>query len=129
YATAMNRIYGTFETEIKNTDKIKESSLSIKGGRIAAQFNNEAPITKNINGIYTLYFRRNFIRLYEKRFLEFDFLKSFSKSWDIEVNIGFEDRHALENQTDYSVFFRSSREFESNLPKSEIGRASCRERV
>lgn len=118
YATAMNRIYGTFETGIKNTVKIKESNLRIKGGRIAAQFNNEDPITKSINGIYALYFRRNFIRLYEKRFLAFDYLKSFSKSWDIEMNIGFEDRHALDNQTDYSVFFRGSREFDSNLPQS-----------
>jgi hypothetical protein len=118
HATAINRIYGTLETAIRNTDKLGESSILLKGGRIASQFNNEDPIDRNINGIYSLYFRRNFIRLYEKRFLEIDFIKSFSKKWDVEMNIGLEDRHTLENQTDYSVFYKKSREFESNLPQS-----------
>lgn len=89
--------------------------LSVRGGSMASQFNNNEPIKKTVNTISTLFFKDNYIKLYNKEFLEGFYGQEVINGIFATGGFLYEKRKALFNTTDY-VFIKNDKDYTSNNP-------------
>ena len=96
------------------------NTWTIAGGKRISQFNKENPITPLLNEVYTLFFKRNYIKLYENYFGNITWNKRFDNDLRINADILYEDRLPVENTTDFSIFKYNNRFFSPNYPIEKI---------
>ncbi|MDT0621780.1 DUF5686 and carboxypeptidase regulatory-like domain-containing protein [Croceitalea vernalis] len=90
--------------------------LSFSAGSEAKQFNNTNPITPFGNTFVSLLFEKNFAKFYERNFSEVFYSQEITNGIYAFLNLGFEDRQALFNTTDYVLFGSDNSEYTSNNP-------------
>lgn len=100
--------------------QFNRQSLSFSGGKRVSQFNRDNPIDALTNEVYTLFFKRNFMKLYENWFGQVSFYKQLDNGLRFRAQVLYEDRLPVENTTDFS-FFRREGTFLPNHPKDLAG--------
>lgn len=110
----------TFE---RSGDGIKSgnSSWTFSGGKRVSQFNHNDPIWALYNSLYTLFDRRNYMKTYENYFGEITYNKRFDNDLRFTAGVLYEDRHPVENTTDFSIFKDKDKIFTPNYPFEKIG--------
>lgn len=106
------RILGNFYHRFNSQNY---ASLTISAGTKATQINQQEPISKLINTIATLFFKENFIKLYNKEFASVVYSQNVSNGIFASSKIEFEQRKPLSNTTDY-VTIKRNRNYTSNNP-------------
>lgn len=101
-----------FSAKLNNKSK---SYLSVYGGNIAAQFNREEPISKLVNTVSTLFFKNNFMKLYEKNYIAANFSREVFNGLNMSLGLEYSERKPLYNTTDYTVI-KSDDLYTSNNP-------------
>ncbi|WNM19009.1 DUF5686 and carboxypeptidase regulatory-like domain-containing protein [Flavobacterium capsici] len=101
-----------FSAKLNNKSK---SYLSIYGGNIATQFNREEPISKLVNTVSTLFFKNNFMKLYEKNYIAANFSREVFNGLNMSLGLEYSERKPLYNTTDYTVI-KSDDLYTSNNP-------------
>jgi hypothetical protein len=96
------------------------SSWSLAGGRRVSQFNADNPISPLVNEIYTLFFRDNYMKLYENYFGNIQYRVRFDNGLRITGSFLYEDRIPLNNTSDFSFFGSQDKEFTPNYPFEQI---------
>lgn len=91
------------------------ANISVSGGVTVEQFNNSEPISKFVNSISTLFFRNNFMKIYEKKFAQVFYGQEVTNGLYISGGLIYEKRKALLNTTNFSIV-RSSDLYTSNDP-------------
>lgn len=91
-------------------------SFSLEGGNFIEQFNPEDPIHPYVNTASSLFFRRNYMKLYEKLYGSGSYEYKPSPFFKMNAGLEWARRSSLFNQTDYSFFYRDSRSFTPNAP-------------
>jgi hypothetical protein len=91
-------------------------SWTLAGGTRIAQYNPDDPISESVNAVYTLLFRRNYMKIYESHFVEGGSATRFDNGMRLNVDARWEDRLPLYNTTDYSLFYRHDRVFTPDYP-------------
>jgi len=89
--------------------------FEIGGGKRVSQFNRANPIDPLINTTYTLYRKRNYMKIYEAWFGEVKYNGRMENGLAWRVSASYEDRLPLKNTTDYAMAKRY-REFLPNHP-------------
>lgn len=98
---------------------MRGGSVTLNYSRSSADYNLVGPVSPEINALTSLFFRRNYKKYYE------DHQISISNSIDIANGLrfiawaGYRQVSMLENTTNYSFFYRKTREYSPNLPVSE----------
>lgn len=92
------------------------SQWSLAGGKRVSQFNADNPISPRMNGIYTLFNRRNYMKIYENYFGHLTYNKHFDNDLRITADVLYEDRIPLNNTTDYSIVKDKNKIFTPNYP-------------
>ncbi|NBB88253.1 MAG: hypothetical protein GVX96_00495 [Bacteroidetes bacterium] len=100
-----------FKTGLKNPILFK-----LNGGYKLSQVPRETPISLNANQFSNLFFKNNYIRFYDQRWLGFEFQKSFG-GFDYRQNASYEQRNLVQNTSNYS-FYREDRTYDPNIPKN-----------
>lgn len=100
---------------INKFSNINQSELNISGGSRVAQFDNDEPISKLINTVSTLFFKENYMKLYERNFANFYFKREIVNGLVMNAAIDYSERKPLFNHTDY-VLIRSDKYYTSNSP-------------
>ncbi len=95
------------------TDKLR---LSLSGGSQVAQFNASEPISPIINSISTLFFERNYMKLYELNFGRIGYSQEIFNGLHLYARVGFENRKPLFNNTDYVLIPNEDVSYSSNNP-------------
>lgn len=95
---------------------IKQAKLMLYGGSFVSQINDEAPILPIVNTLETLINRRNYMKLYEKRYFKVHHESELSNGIHLKANIEYAQRSRLLNQSTYSFFYTEDRDFSSNAP-------------
>ncbi|HEY4108646.1 DUF5686 and carboxypeptidase regulatory-like domain-containing protein [Puia sp.] len=93
---------------------------SLAGGQRVVQFNPDNPISPLVNTVYTLFARRNYMKIYESRFAELSSATRFDNGMRLNVNALYEDRLPLDNTTGYSVIRYKDRLFTPNYPVEKL---------
>ena len=114
--------YGFSEEKIRATasyvrkfNNINNSILSINGGSSANQFNSNNPISNVVNTVSTLFFKNNFMKLYEKNFVSTSFGREIVNGIYVNAAAEYAERKPLYNTTDHSVI-KSDDLYTSNNP-------------
>ena len=92
--------------------------VSFTGGRYVSQWNADNPISANLNGLTTLVFERNFMKIYERQFGRLDFYYSrLADVLSVSGNLEYGQRQELANWENAKSFFNWKQyEFTPNRP-------------
>lgn len=106
------RITGDFSHRF-NT--INYATIWGSGGTKTAQFNGAEPITKFVNSISSLFFKDNYMKLYNLEFAQINYSQDVANGINLNAKVAYEQRKPLFNTTDYS-FFKKDDVYSSNNP-------------
>jgi len=110
-----------FSAKLSNKSK---TYLSVYGGNSVNQFNREEPISKLINSLSSLFFKNNFMKLYEKNFIASNFSREMFNGLDMSLGLEYSERKPLFNTTDYAVI-KSEDQYSSNHPLLPLDETSA----
>ncbi|WP_293912582.1 MULTISPECIES: DUF5686 and carboxypeptidase regulatory-like domain-containing protein [unclassified Sphingobacterium] len=89
--------------------------LTFEGGRSVEQFNPAEPIDPFLNMAYSLFSRKNYMKIYQKDFAKISYSRNLIDQIAASLSLEYADRRALFNNTDYS-FAGREHEYTSNNP-------------
>jgi hypothetical protein len=92
-----------------------QTSLSFSSGITSKDFNTMGGINIFMNSLTSLFLKRNYMKLYESRFLNLGYRSEITNGLYMNLNVGYEDRRVLTNNTNFS-FIKSSRLYTDNIP-------------
>ena len=95
--------------------KTYRSSVTLAGGKRVFQFDNNNPIRSRTNTFSTLYWERNYLKIYEAVFGRASITKGFGDGFTLGGSIQYQDRSGLENTTDYKWRDIPERFFKPNI--------------
>jgi Family of unknown function (DUF5686)/CarboxypepD_reg-like domain len=104
-----------FATDL-NGEQLSRSAWTISGGKRISQFNPDNPIGPVMNELYTLFFRDNYMKIYENYFGNLQYRKRFDNGFRITASLLYEDRLPLNNTSDFSFFGNKDKAFTPNYP-------------
>ncbi len=102
-------------------DPKKRATLSVIGGVEAKQFNAADPISKSMNTVASLYFERNYLKIYERSFVDVAYSQEVFNGLRLWGSVSYEDRKGLENTTDQTFYPKDDIVFTSNNPRDPEG--------
>ncbi|PIB37433.1 hypothetical protein BFP72_05855 [Reichenbachiella sp. 5M10] len=117
YGLASQHLYGRLDFDYSLNPK-KMSDIHLGGGHFVSQFNPSQPISPLINSLETLLNRRNYLKLYEQNFFYGQYTHELINGLFVKPSAIYTQRKQLNNESDYSLFYKNSREFTSNQPKN-----------
>ena len=89
--------------------------FELRGGRALEQINRQNPISRRLNAIMTMFFRRNYMKAYDKKFVQFSYSQDLAPAFRLSSSIDYEDRSGLSNNYDGSFFYKDTRVFTDNI--------------
>jgi hypothetical protein len=96
-------------------DRMKQRQVYIRSGMTSKDINNAGGVNTLINSITTLFMSKNYLKLYESKYITAGFRSEITNGLYLELTTGYEDRRVLANTTNYS-FIESSRLYTENIP-------------
>ncbi|MFB9077143.1 DUF5686 and carboxypeptidase regulatory-like domain-containing protein [Flavobacterium procerum] len=106
------RVTGDFSHRFNN---INYATIYVSGGTKTAQFNGAQPITKLVNSVSSLFFKDNYMKLYNLEFAQINYAQDIANGINLNAKLAYEQRKPLFNTTDYS-FFKKDDVYSSNNP-------------
>ncbi len=102
--------------------KTQREDFSISGGKFMSQYNVDTPIGFDLNSLSTLLRKKNFVKIYEKDFLNISYNDRFSNTIGIRTSLEWSRRYPLQNTTDYSWVNLKDVDYIPNFPQNqEVG--------
>lgn len=115
--------YGFVEDRFRMTgfishkfNNVNNRAVSIAGGSSIEQFNIEKPITRIVNSISTLFFRENYMKLFDNNFIRLGYEEEVVNGLKLTASIEYTRKHALYNNTDFSTLKDAYKPYTSNNP-------------
>ena len=116
YSSAREKILGTGLVDYS----WRNHRLSLRGGQTVSQINANNPIGAGLNSITTVFFERNFMKLYEKQFARMDFnTNQRNGHFEFKTSLEYAQRQELsnaENLDRYRVINFKNVEYTPNAP-------------
>nr|NQU93594.1 carboxypeptidase-like regulatory domain-containing protein [Bacteroidota bacterium] len=92
--------------------------VTLTGGIVPEQYNGKNPITPLVNSLYTLLDENNYMKIYEKAFVNIKHSCEITNGVFLNASVDFSQRNPLVNTTGYKWVNYNSREFTSNNPQN-----------
>ena len=109
---ALNLEVGYFDFQIN-----KNRSLEIKTGRGIQQYNSNNPISTTANAIYTMFVEQNFLKIFQKDFISFEYRKRFSPVFLGTLGLEYAQKKELRNLANFKPWIDvKDRDFTANPP-------------
>lgn len=118
YGFAEKKLRGTASASYKFNNKSR-AFVSLYGGSQVAQFNPSNPIAPFINSISTLFFEDNYMKLYERNFLQLNYSEEWFNGFWFSSSLSYENRSTLFNNTDQVFRNEDNDAYTSNNPLNE----------
>lgn len=112
YAFAREKLIGYTEF----SHRFKRNNWSLAGGKTIQQFNPDEAITEQFNSILTFLLERNYLKIFEKQFVRFNFESKRSEGLAWKIGLEYQKRFPLENQSNRKFIDIKNREYSSNIP-------------
>ena len=114
--------YGLSEGKFRSTgsfihkfNNINKSEIQISGGSRVTQFNQESPIKELLNSSTTLFFKENFMKIYENNFISLLYYREVTNGIFLKAKVDYLENKPLFNNTDYT-FLKKDKAYTSNNP-------------
>lgn len=89
--------------------------LSVAAGNEVAQFNAQNPISGIVNSVSTLFFKNNFMKLYDKSFVTVTYSQEVANGVFLEGTLNYSERKPLWNTTNHTIV-KNEDAYTSNNP-------------
>jgi hypothetical protein len=106
------RVTGIFFHQFNNQNY---ANINISGGTKVNQFNSAEPISSFINSISTLFFKDNYMKLYNKEFAAINYGQNVANGIYVNGQLEYQQRKPLFNTTDYTIV-KKNYDYLSNNP-------------
>lgn len=120
YGYSDDRLRGTIGFLYK-FNNIKRPYLNVSAGVKTQQFNTNHPISNLENTIFTLFAEENYLKIYDKSFVQVNYSQEILNGLRMSGLLAYERRKALFNTTDQVWFPRSDKFYSSNNPLNPTG--------
>lgn len=110
------RATGALTYKFNNTSR---AFLSLSGGVSTQQFNAANPITPLINSVSSLFFEDNYMKLYDRSFIQLNYSEELFNGFRVYTGLNYERRKALFNTTDQVFYNDKDDAYTSNNPLDE----------
>jgi hypothetical protein len=90
--------------------------LSLEGGRYIRQYNGDNPITPQVNSFTTLVLEQNWMKLYERDFVDLAYRQRITHNLYISLQGSWAKRRELRNTTHFTFFDYDKEAFTPNKP-------------
>jgi len=114
YAFARELLTGKLRVDYR----FKKQRLTLEGGRYVEQFNSANPIHPIINSMSSLLLGKNWMKIYERNFVDLNYSIRISDQYTFRTNWSWARRSELFNTTDYTFFKASKEDYTPNAPFS-----------
>ena len=122
-STGANFNYGFSDKKLRPSaffafkwNNISRPILRFSGGITTRQFNARNPITNFHNTINSIYFERNYKKIYEKAYANIAYSRELTNGFRLNTSLEFANRKPLVNTTNYSTRNIKNRTYSSNNP-------------
>jgi hypothetical protein len=96
-------------------DETNKNQVFLRTGITSKDIGNNGGINTFINTATSLLLKKNYLKLYESRFLTVGYRSEPANGLVLELAAGYEERKVLENTADFSLS-RSAKEYSPNIP-------------
>ncbi|MEZ4948701.1 MAG: DUF5686 and carboxypeptidase regulatory-like domain-containing protein [Saprospiraceae bacterium] len=96
--------------------KFHRKKLTLEGGRMTAQYNEEGAIPKSFNTFLTVMWERNFMKLFEKEYGGLKWSHQLGGNFTYKLKSEYSQRYTLPNSRTRPFINWKNREFTENLP-------------
>lgn len=123
YGFSEEKLRGTvnFAHKFNNRDN---SLFYFNAGSSVNQFNSANPISNIVNSVSTLFFKNNFMKLYEKNFASAFFGREVTNGFYMNASAEYSERKPLFNTTDFTII-KNNDLYTSNNPLSPADETSA----
>jgi hypothetical protein len=97
---------------------MKQSQLFFRSGNTSSDISDGGSINPFLNSIASLFFKENYLKLYQSAYLTVGYRTEIVNGLRIQVSGEYENRNVLSNTTTFS-FIRSSKAYSLNIPDNE----------
>jgi len=112
YSFARKKFTGFMRVEFR----AKDWRIWAEGGKYVTQFNINEPIHSFVNTITTLSRGDNYMKLYERNFIDLNYRHRFNDKYTLRSYWSWSDRYELQNNANYTLFKRNKENLTSNEP-------------
>lgn len=112
YGFGSNRFYAQLSALFYYAPS-RKTSVQLSGGRFVEQFSHESTLNALNNTYYTFLNKENFLKIYERDYLEINHTISPIKDFLLTTTFGWNNRSPLQNLPKYN---EADSEFTSNIP-------------
>ncbi|TDD94446.1 DUF5686 and carboxypeptidase regulatory-like domain-containing protein [Flavobacterium cellulosilyticum] len=106
------RITADYQQKFNNQNY---ATLTVSGGTQITQFNANEPISKFLNSVSTLFFKDNYMKLYNNEFVNITYGQNVGTNFYLKGKLEYQQRNPLYNTSDYT-FFKNEDQYSSNNP-------------
>ncbi|MBC7523174.1 MAG: carboxypeptidase-like regulatory domain-containing protein [Flavobacterium sp.] len=106
------RVSGSFVQKINNSNN---SFVSVSVGSTVNQFNSNNPIANVVNTVSSLFFKDNYIKLYEKNAIGASYGQEVINGLNLNLNVEYSERKPLVNTTEFA-WGKKDKLYTSNNP-------------
>lgn len=96
-------------------NRYNDATIAISGGSRVSQFNGDNPISPFINTVSSLFFKDNYMKLYNEEFIRLAYGQEVVNGLYMSGSLEYSNRKALFNTTDY-VLLKKDKDYLSNNP-------------
>jgi hypothetical protein len=119
----LNATYGIAEDRVRfnggitrNFNRTNRRNISLTGGNKVSQYNAAEPISPLINTITSLFFERNYMKVYDLTYARIGYGQELFNGLRIGTNFGYEKRRHLINNADYVTLPKDDIAYSTNNP-------------
>lgn len=109
----------------------RNGKLTLEGGRVSADYNNECGMDRMMNSVASILFARNEMKLYEKKFIGISNCLELANGLQLSLGLSYERRNVLVNHYHKSTFGKKAKSnipgniYYSQMPENELMRFSA----
>jgi hypothetical protein len=99
----------------------KKWSVTLDGGNMTRQFNEDDPIALWANSFYTMFLNDNYMKIYEQTYGRIQYVQKISPAIGFDLTGEYADRRRLVNYSDFVIIDNDRRLYTSNDPVHLVG--------
>ncbi len=94
----------------------RRGNISLYAGSVSADYNGESGINSSLNTLASLFFRRNYLKVYQQNQLYLENKIDLANGLNFKLQVGYRTAMPLMNHSDFSFFYKDSRDYSDNIP-------------
>jgi hypothetical protein len=99
---------------------LKRARIILEFGKGTRDFNKYYGINRALNAIASLCLRDNYLKLFEHTYFNLENQIDITNGLQFNARVDYSDRVHLENTTNFSFFFRETKDYSLNIPDNSL---------